>query len=807
MSESSDLPNKDVTNATTKVATGEPPPDLRTPVPIPRPPLDQIGNYRLVRQLGTGGMGEVWLAQHVDNQNLQSAVKFIRPDHVDAGIHGRFQHERESLVRLRHENIVKVYDLGVTATGLPYFVMEYVDGAPLDVYCDTHQLSVHRRLELFLQVCKAVQHAHGQGLIHRDLKPANILVTDVEEKGGVRAVAKVIDFGIARAMESGDAVDADGTRDVSEINPLLTQTGMFIGSLLYASPEQLLTQPVDIRTDVYSLGSILYQLLSGTLPVTIKEAQAMLREAKAQVLERHSNTTRTPPSDKVRTVGKTDPQKLAKLAEARGVLAEDLAALLVHELDWITLKAIEPERERRYGSVEAFAADLERYLNDEIVEARKPDWKYRAGKKWRRNHRQITIVTLIFVALIAALFTVRKYEQRAGLEAAQTEDQRRRTEEQRKLAQEYEKKAEQERKEAEAQKANAEAAAEREKAFLASFALPTNGDSSNAKGDWTLYKFDDGDYVPLENVGAFYGLGSVIRDNATAKFEFGARTLQGAAESTEFFINRLKFILSYPLIQYRQHICISRMDLTKIIEPVLRPQKIGNAEKIDTIILDPGGDESDEIIKSAYGAEKDFTLDVANRTRLLLLQDGYKVVMTRTADALVPEEERIRIANLYANALFISIHFSSEDSKETGIQTYALAPRGVPSTGDKASESDLQVCYNNINDAQNIALATAVHASLIVRSRMYDRGIKRARFPVIRDITIPGVLFEGGVLSNDYDARLIATPAYRQQTAACILQAVQNYRRAVGTRVPDSPATSATSIPQRSDVGLRPEPK
>jgi N-acetylmuramoyl-L-alanine amidase len=310
---------------------------------------------------------------------------------------------------------------------------------------------------------------------------------------------------------------------------------------------------------------------------------------------------------------------------------------------------------------------------------------------------------------------------------------------------------------------------------------------------WTLYKISGRDYVPLENVAAFYGLGHCVQVGNEARMELGARSLKGSINSVEFYINRLKFNLSYPIVEYNGIPVISRMDLTKVIEPVLRPQKIKNAELVDTIVLDPGHGGHDNGATSVYGNEKSFTLDVASRARMLLMQAGYHVVMTRSNDTFIPLGDRCRIANQYSNALFISIHFNSGGAG-TGLETYTLAPRGVPSMmADGPRISDLDPCAGNINDPQNIALATATHASLIVRSRMFDRGIKRARFVVIRDITIPGVLIEGGFLSNDYDARLIATPAYRQSMAASILQAVQNYRRAVGTQVGDSFAARSTA--------------
>jgi N-acetylmuramoyl-L-alanine amidase len=303
--------------------------------------------------------------------------------------------------------------------------------------------------------------------------------------------------------------------------------------------------------------------------------------------------------------------------------------------------------------------------------------------------------------------------------------------------------------------------------------------------EWTLYKVGGRDFVTLENLSEFYNLGSVRRANNDFTMAIGQRSLRGTANSVEFYINGLKFNLSYPITEMDGKLLVSRMDLTKVIEPVLRPSKIKGAEKVDTIILDAGHGGHDRGAQSPYGSEADFTLDVVRRTRALLMQAGFKVVLTRSNDTFISLNERTRIANQYTNALFISVHFNSGGAG-TGLETYTLAPRGVPSMmADGPRVSDLDQCAGNVNDAQNMALATAMHASLVVRSRMYDRGIKRARFVVIRDINIPGVLIEGGFLSHLYDAKLVAMPAYRQQMASCILQAAQNYRRAVGTLIGD----------------------
>ena len=301
-----------------------------------------------------------------------------------------------------------------------------------------------------------------------------------------------------------------------------------------------------------------------------------------------------------------------------------------------------------------------------------------------------------------------------------------------------------------------------------------------AASDWKLHKVEGRDYVTLENVADFYGLTDVRRVNDDVTMKIGGRSLRGTANSVEFFINGLKFNLSYPVVEVDGKLCLSRMDLAKIVEPVLRPSKIKGAEVVTTIVLDAGHGGHDNGAYSPYGHEKQFTLDVVQRTRLLLVQSGYKVVLTRSSDEFIPLYDRVGIANKYPNAVFVSIHFNSGGAG-TGLETYTLAPRGVPSMmADGPRISDLTECNGNGCDAQNMALATAMHASLVARSRMWDRGIKRARFVVIRDIKIPGVLIEGGFQSNTFDAKWIATPAYRQQMASCIVQAISNYRRAVG---------------------------
>jgi N-acetylmuramoyl-L-alanine amidase len=299
-------------------------------------------------------------------------------------------------------------------------------------------------------------------------------------------------------------------------------------------------------------------------------------------------------------------------------------------------------------------------------------------------------------------------------------------------------------------------------------------------GDWTIISYGGRDHVTMRNVAEFYGLEDYREVSNVLTLGSPGRSLRGTVGSNELYINGLKFILSYPISEVNGEPIVSRMDLTKVIEPVLRPSRIKDAALIDSVVLDPGHGGYDNGAMSIFGCEKTYTLDVAFRTKALLEAQGLTVYMTRTTDEFIPLEDRVRFANMHPTALFIAIHFNSGGEDASGIETYTLAPRGVPSmAADGPMLSDLRPNPGNVCDAENMALACATHASLICHSRMYDRGIKRARFVVIRDITIPGVLIEGGFLSNPGDARLIATDQYRQEEAQCIAIAVRNYRNAV----------------------------
>jgi N-acetylmuramoyl-L-alanine amidase len=326
-------------------------------------------------------------------------------------------------------------------------------------------------------------------------------------------------------------------------------------------------------------------------------------------------------------------------------------------------------------------------------------------------------------------------------------------------------------------------------------------------GDWNVISYEGRDHVTMRNVAEFYGLQDYQQVDNTLLMGAPGRSLRGTIGSNELYINGLKFILSYPLSEVDGQPVVSRMDLTKVIEPVLRPSRIRNAAVIDSIVLDPGHGGYDNGAMSFWGCEKNYALDVALRAKPLLEAQGLSVYMTRTDDEFIPLEDRVRFANTHPTALFIAIHFNSGDMDANGIETYTLAPRGVPSmaaTGPMLS--DFMANPGNICDSENMALACATHASLISHIRLFDRGIKRARFVVIRDITIPGVLIEGGFLSNPGDARLIATAEYRQEEAQCIAIAVRNYRNAVNNQSSPGYHFEGSSVVVRDDIRPRSPP-
>jgi hypothetical protein len=363
----------------------------------------EFGPYKTVCLLGRGGMGSVYLAEQQRPIRRQVALKVIKPGMDSREVIARFESERQALALMDHPNIARVFDAGTTHNGRPYFAMEYVAGIPITEYCDRNRLTNRERLELFIPVCQAVQHAHQKGTIHRDLKPSNVLVT---VKDGI-PVPKVIDFGVAKAINQ-KLID----------QTLVTGHGILIGTPEYMSPEQAASsgEDIDTRTDVYSLGIIFYELLAGAPPLDLRKI------ALEEFLRRLRETEPPKPSTRIRT---QDPAQSTELARRRHTEPLALARQVQGDLDSIALKALEKDRSRRYGSPSDFAADIERYLRNEAVLAVPPSATYRARKFMRRHRAGVTAAAAFMLLLAGGIVATTREADIARAEKIQAEEQAR----------------------------------------------------------------------------------------------------------------------------------------------------------------------------------------------------------------------------------------------------------------------------------------------------------------------------------------------------------------------------------------------
>lgn len=346
-----------------------------------------IGRYRLLQVIGEGGVGVVYLAQQAEPVCRKVALKILKPGMDSREITARFESERQALALMDHPNIARVFDAGTTNSGRPYFVMELVEGISLTDYCDQNDLSIRSRLELFVQVCQAVQHAHQKGIIHRDLKPSNILVTQCDG----RPVPKIIDFGIAKAI--GAKPSGQDT---------LTRVGQFLGTPLYMSPEQaaLGGMDVDTRSDIYSLGVVLYELLTGCTPIEPARLQGLSYDDIRRLICQEDAPR---PSVRIASLGAT----AGTVAAHRRTDPSALVRLLRHELDWVVMRCLEKDPNRRYPTANGLARDIQRYLADEPVQACPPSAGYRLRKFARRNRGALmTLASVVATLIVGSIVSI-----------------------------------------------------------------------------------------------------------------------------------------------------------------------------------------------------------------------------------------------------------------------------------------------------------------------------------------------------------------------------------------------------------------
>lgn len=451
-----------------------------------------IGPYKILKRIGRGGMGSVWLAEQSKPVRRRVALKLIRADIDSDAAMQRFAAERQAIAMMDHQNIARILDAGTTETGLPFFVMEFVDGVQFDNYCDTNRLSIRERLKLMIPVCRAVQHAHHKGIIHRDIKPSNVVVATYDGQ----AVPKVIDFGLAKALDAHNLL-TDET--------LHTEFGHLIGTLQYVSPEQATGEDVDTRADVYSLGVMLYKLLTGTTPL---QRNALSEHSLMHVLTLIRQKDPPRPSQRLIIAN----ESTASISESRGESADKIRQCLKGDIDWIVMKALEKDRNQRYETANELARDIERFLNHEEVTARPPSNVYRARKFVQRNRGFVASLIAVAVLLIAGvlgttagLLWALKERDRANEKTTDAFNEARRANE-----------AEQR-----AQKSEAASRASQEIAEAQLYAMKTNA----AWNDWQMGNIEPA-WKMLNAIGAEGGWESRFLE---AQFSTSSQTLYGHA--------------------------------------------------------------------------------------------------------------------------------------------------------------------------------------------------------------------------------------------------------------------------------------
>jgi tetratricopeptide (TPR) repeat protein len=564
-------------NSARPATTSEPQPYPAGPAPLVtttdyRPPVEPglviAGRYTLVEKLGEGGMGEVWVAKQTEPVKRKVALKLIKAGMDSQAVLARFEQERQALALMDHPNIARVLDGGLTPDGRPFFVMELVNGLPLTQFCDEARLTPRERLELFIPICQAVQHAHHKGIVHRDLKPGNILVT----RSDGQPVPKVIDFGVAKAT-AGKLTE----------ETLSTQFGAVVGTLEYMAPEQAgyFGEDIDTRADIYSLGVILYELLTGLRPLDGKRLkQAALTEAIRIIREEEPSR----PSTRLSTC-----ESLSTLAAVRQTEPRKLLALLRGELDWIVLRCLEKDRNRRYETANGLARDLQRYLADEPVEARPPSARYRLGKFLRRNKGPVIAAALLLLALVGGI---------AGTTHGMLDAEQRRVEADEAHDREAQRAiGEQQAKELEAaQRAKAENARDRARQALDAMTSAVTGDSLTTQKDispeqkrfltevLTYYQEFAGEKAEDER--SQYRTVSAAQRVGMIEYRLG-RKHEAAAACRRARDGFAKLAADFPTVpEYREHLATSEGNLGLLARALGRPTEAERHERTALALLE-----------------------------------------------------------------------------------------------------------------------------------------------------------------------------------------------------------------------------
>ena len=681
-----------------------------------------LPEYRIEKLIGRGGMGAVYKATQL-SLDRPVAIKILPTElSQDTEFTSRFEREARTLGQFVHPGIVQVYKFGRTASeGHLYFVMEFIDGTDLRHLIKAGNLKPDLALELVGQICEALLVAHRQGVIHRDIKPENILIT---KDGRV----KLVDFGLARPVHE----------DVSR----LTNPNVVMGTPDYMSPEQFLGLG-DQRTDIFALGVVLYEMLTGKPPSGAFDV----------------------PSSKVQ---------------------------MDVRIDEVVFKALQHEPERRYQDVSEMKSALDHIRTTQPVSAGPTRSAAKASSQAttvpKRRKGKLLIIGAGMLALgYAGWFLSRERHPEQAQPKPGSKSQVAAV-----VAPVVVQPAENGDPPPAEMKKNAEPAPSSSPPQpKATAAQPFNG--------WEIRKVGERDYVTAETIRDFYnpvyGFSTFRRQDDNFWLGSSKLILKAKIGSQEMLINNIKFILNNKVIESEGKVLFSRLDLTKIIDPVLYPSHIQNAKPFDTVVIDPSGGGHDSGARGVYGYEKDFALKMAMSVRAVLLQRGLKVILTRATDTFITLGGRIAIANQTPRSIYIGLQYNAGEDDDTGVETHALSPQGT------LSELGFT---GNARDSENIALATAIHATVTSRFKLVDRGIVHSNRGELAGLRVPGVVFIGGYVTNAKECQLIASESYRQQLSAAIGDAVMNYRKALESATSGKPTQPKTEPAKVSETSAKP---